>query len=347
MIPRRGAVLALAVVLWVVLAPVAARAADPLSLDEYAADIEDARRAVNEVEATQLTDREATDLAIRVNTRVPITVQVQTPTGIVEANHTLVRSLVAQLDSADTAEERTEIVEQLDAQLTSLASAVGRPGEAVPEDSAALAELTGEQPVQSRTSFQKALAELIDRLGRWLQKWWESLGASPGARTTLTTLTVAFVVAMALFLAVVLARLAVRLRAGYQKPEAGGGGLAAAGDAIVEAARDLPADALAYADERAAAGDLREAVRALFGGAARGLQEAGFIITARTRTNRELLLEVRPRSEAVHAPLEALSREFERAWYGHRDVSEEGYSASRERFVEIRTRLAEQGGERP
>lgn len=336
---RTRVIVALALAMLFAMAPGVALA-EEIPLDVYAADIQEARELVDDAVGESLSDREATDLAILVNSLVPVTVDVETPTGDVSANHTIVRSLVAQLDAADTAEERSEVVADLQAHLSSLEAAIGEPAaEAVPQDPEALASLLGEQTAQVRTPFQELLARLIDRIARWLEKWWESVGQSEGAGSTFTMFVIAVVVAALLLLAFVLARFVVRWRAGLQR-DTKGPLPPLAEDAVVVAARDLPADPLAYADERAAAGDMREAIRALFGGAARSLQEAGYIVEARTRTNRELLLEVRPRSEAVFVPLETLSREFERVWYGHQDLAARQYADARERFGEVRAALA-------
>lgn len=341
-------VLALAVALSAVptvVVPVAFAADTTISLDDYATSVREAREAVDAAADKQLTDRQATDLATRVNSLVPLSVEVETATGVVTANHTVVRGLVARLDAVDTATERTQAIDDLQAQLASLESAIGEPTrDAVPEDSEALDELLGAQPAQAQSPFQELLARLIDRIARAIQEWWTSMGASPGARSTLTTATIVVIVALGLLLAFLVVRVVIRWRAGMQRDDQGS--LPVLGqDAVVVAARDLPTDPLAYADERAAAGDMREAIRALFGGAARALQEAGYIVEARTRTNHELLLEVRPRSERVHAPLEALCGEFERVWYGHRDFTAHEYARGRERYLHVLAGLSKQDGE--
>lgn len=317
--------------------------AGALSLEAYRGNVAEAH-SLAAAAGIDMTQREATDLAIAINELVPAQIKVETPEGSVDVDNSIVRVLVATLDAAETTQERRESAADLEAHLASLTRTLGTPGETVPADPEALARILVEQAPQPTSVFNKYLARLIERLGEWLEAWWSRIGESSGAGTVLTVVTVVFVALVGALLFWLAARALLRVRAGSQQqpplPE-----LPDPVDAVIEAARDLPADALAYAEECAARGELREAVRALFGGAARELQEAGYVVEAHMRTNRELLLEIRPQVRDAYEPLEQLSQVFERAWYGHHEPDAEQFAESRTWFLGVRAALLEQGGE--
>jgi hypothetical protein len=130
-------------------------------------------------------------------------------------------------------------------------------------------------------------------------------------------------VLLAVLLVLVVVRAIIRARSGIATRP---GQAAMPPEPVVPAAEGLPADARAHAASLAAQGRYRDAVRALFGGAARRLVEAGLVRQARTRTNGELLSEVRAVLTQAHVPLSALSSTFEGAWYGHLDPGADGYA---------------------
>ncbi len=331
----RLARLAAAVALCATLAPPSA--ALGVDLDTYRDDVAQARAMVDAAANKPLTEREATDLALEVNALVPLRVEVETPDGVAKPDNTIVRTLVAQLDAADTISEREEYVADLAAHLAAMESALGAPGaesrNVVPEDPAALQALL-DTGTPARSPVQEWLAGLIDRLAGWLSRWFSNMSGSSSAGIVFQVVFYVVVGVLALVLLYTAYQFARRWRAGIAN-RTGEAVAVGSTDAVIEAARDLPADALSYADECAAGGDRREAVRALFGGAARALQESGYIVEARTRTNHELLVEVRPRSPEIYAPLRELALVFERSWYGHRDPAQDEYAAARERYVTV------------
>ncbi len=320
-----------------------AASAGALTLEEYSANVSEAHDLAANA-PTAMTQRQGTDLAIAINTLVPGTVEVETPEGALDVDNSVTRALVASLDAADAPTDRAEIAAEIEAHLASMVRVLGEPGVSVEQDPEALSRLLSERVPQTRSPLSEFIGRLVERLGILLEKWWSTIGASPGASATLTTITIAVVVVLILILMWLLVRVILRARAGSQRRPAPLEAISSA-DAVIEAARDLPPDALAYADECAGRGEMREAVRALFGGAARELQEAGFIVEVHMRTNRELLLEVRPRSQATYEPLEALSRTFERAWYGHHAVAPEEYAVARTWFLGVRDALAAREGD--
>ncbi|MDO8987355.1 MAG: DUF4129 domain-containing protein, partial [Coriobacteriia bacterium] len=185
-------------------------------------------------------------------------------------------------------------------------------------------------------------ARLVERLGEWLTKWWGSAADTPGSLATLRTVTIVVLVLLALGLMWMLLRIIVNLRRGTARR--GTRPRLPRDVAIIEAAQDLPEDALAHADALAQQGLWREAVRALFGGAARELVGAGYILEAHRRTNGELLLEIRPTAPLVYEPLAALCALFERAWYGHHDPGSTGFAEARIFFSQVLERLTQVPG---
>ncbi|TLM72997.1 MAG: DUF4129 domain-containing protein, partial [Actinobacteria bacterium] len=93
-----------------------------------------------------------------------------------------------------------------------------------------------------------------------------------------------------------------------------------------------------------ASGRTRDAVRALFGGAARTLVERGVVPQTRTRTDGELLADVSRAAPPVAPPLSELTGAFELAWYGHVEPGEDGYAGARGAYERT---LAEVGEMRP
>jgi hypothetical protein len=103
---------------------------------------------------------------------------------------------------------------------------------------------------------------------------------------------------------------------------------------VIPAAEGLPADALTFAEDLAGQGRFREALRALFGGAARSLVERGLLRSTRTRTDGELLSDLRESAPGVVSPLRSLAETFESAWYGHFDPGVEGFRAAKDDYRE-------------
>jgi hypothetical protein len=113
-----------------------------------------------------------------------------------------------------------------------------------------------------------------------------------------------------------------RKRLSAAEPETPDG---ATGQPVVAAAADLPDDPLEYARLLERQGQHREAVRVLYGGAARHLVESGLVARMRTRTNHEMLRDVARSAPSLAPSFEHLTDDFERAWYGHADPGAAGF----------------------
>ncbi len=256
--------------------------------------------------------------------------------------------LVERLRSARSADEREAARKDLEARLRTLA-AFGAQGEArVPKhDRALLERIMAEEGVAEGAAAQEFVRSIQQRVLDWIERvasrWFGSDAASAG-------LEAVYYVALAVS-AVIAAWLVWRLLSallGRAPSDRSRGRQSRAGQAepVVDAARGLPADALAYADAEADAGRFREAVRALFGGAARLLVERGAIPVTRTRTTKEILQDVLQRAPGVHRPLAALAGVFEPAWYGHVDPGADGYAAARLAYLQV-DQAAAAAGDRP
>jgi len=155
------------------------------------------------------------------------------------------------------------------------------------------------------------------------------------------------VVAVPVVLALVVILRALRSFRRRKKASGAGELPEAPGSPAVAAAADLPTDALGYAESLAASGAHREAVRALYGGAARHLVDTGAVTRMRTRTNLEMLRDVAAAAPDLAGPFEALTREFERDWYGHADPGSAGFERARCEYGRIVDAAAAAGPEAP
>lgn len=334
---RVSALLAcIALVLAVLLAPGLARAAEASDSHAFA------ERAAD---AFTLVDRELDDIgnaatarrvAEEVSRLLPPSETVTVDGREVDVDDSVANSLATSLGRADTAEQRKSAGRKLHEHLASLSSAVPlrQPGPGpVSGDPAVLRKLVRERVSTSDEDLTRRVSEwigaLIDRILEALLRGADSAGGS----TTLQIVYYGLIILSVLLLAYVVWRLVRRLRASVSLPDTRPA--ADVSQPVVAAAEGLPLDALAYAEELAAAGRHRDAVRALFGGAARRLVEADVIAHTRTRTDGELLADVRAASPEVHGPLASLTAQFERAWYGHSDPGAEGFAEASARYREV------------
>ena len=318
------------------------------TLESYSASVAEAHEASVRVLADDtVTAAEASELSGLTLSILPDGQLVSMGEGaVVVVDNSVLTSLSERLGAASDARSRIEIAKDMRGHLAAQIMAVGEPSAVVPSDPEALGVLLSEQQVQARNPASEWFAEFVDRLGEMLLGWWDGAGATPAVASTLRIVTVVLLALMALGLAWMLLRVIVHLRAGTTRRA--GPSRRAVDEAIVAAAEGLPADVLAHADTLAAGKHWRDAVRALFGGAARELVLAGYVIDAHRRTNGELLLEIRPAAPHVYEPLAALCAVFERAWYGHHDPGPVGYAGAREEYARVLGQLAagdDAGGE--
>lgn len=323
----RGLALALLVALLTV--PVAHAAERISSYDDYRSRVTRTHDAVVAAKPTVGSSRAAQDLAALVNTLLPGTERVDVGSGeIVEVDNSIVRSLVARLDASNDTAERTDTALSLEEHLGSLASALGDGANVVPANPALLKELLAQPQLSSRLSLQDLLAKWLAKVAEWLTQAFSRVFSRPGSATAVDVVLVvaaAVVVAALLFAAWMVYRNLRNALAAHDRRY-----LAEARYApVVAAAEGLPADALSYAEELAAAGRFRDALRALFGGAARALVDRGLLRTTRTRTDAELLRDLAPQAPAVVPPLGDLAERFEYAWYGHVEPGEVGFESAR------------------
>lgn len=206
----------------------------------------------------------------------------------------------------------------------------------VPEDRAALEAIVGEEDAEAGKTLSDLILELAEKIAEWVGKLLSGLpGVSvPDAPDVDLTGAWPYVVGLA---AAVAAGLLVRLAMWIVARRRVNRAATTAEDAtpVVAAAEDLPPDVLAHVEKLAAAGRFREAVRALFGGAARTLVDVGVIARTKTRTNGELLGDIRASAPAVADDVDRLARIFESAWYGRRDPGRTGLDHAREHYTAI------------
>lgn len=294
-----------------------------------AATIQDAYRSVSKADVRDA--RDAAEVASEVE---PVLQAVRDDEGM---------GLADRLRNARSAEERRAAKSDLEAHLRTLA-ALDAGGDAVQHDRVLLERIMAEEGVAEGAAAQELLRRIQQRVLDWLERfasrWFGSDAASAGLEAIYYLALAASALVGAWLVWRLLSALLVRSGRGRAEERRSAVGPPVP---VVDAARDLPPDALAYADAEAEAGRFREAVRALFGGAARLLVERGVLPVTRTRTTAEILRDVLDRAEAAHAPLAALSALFEPAWYGHWDPGADGYATARKAYLEV----AAAAGERP
>lgn len=322
--------------------PIPALARDS-SLDDYASRVGEARGlVVLAARDSSLDASEAKTLSQKVDALLPETERVSMGGNTVVVDNSVLASLSKRLANRSDSTSRADIVQDMEEHLGALVSSAGVAGEPVPVNSEALGDLLAERQAETRNPISEYFARLVERLGEWLTKWWGSAADTPGASSTLRTVTIVVLVMLAAGLAWMLVRIIVNLRRGTSRR--GTRPRLPRDIAIIEAAEDLPEDVLAHADELAGQGLGREAVRALFGGAALKLVAAGYILQAHRRTNGELLLEIRPTAPLVYEPLAALCALFERAWYGHHDPGATGFDEARVAYLQVLEQLSRTPG---
>lgn len=308
--------------------PAPAHAA-PIPLATFAAKLDSALGVVKEAGSSVTSQSVAAAVAMQVETLLPLGQEVAEGTAtITVADNVAVHRLTGDLRTATTASARTEAADALLDHLDSMRSALGLAGTA-PWDAATLQSLLAERPVTT-DGGGNWLGEQVTRILEAITKWLDSLtGASAGARPfapsrLIPVVAIGVPVVIALW---ILGRALVRRRRRSPKARAAEGATDAG--PVVAAAADLPDDPLSFAERLASEGRHRDAVRALYGGAARHLVEEGLVARMRTRTNHEMLRDVRDAAPALAPAFGRLTDEFEIAWYGHADPGGGGFEQAR------------------
>lgn len=309
-----------------------------ITFTAYASQLDRALALVRDSEGKVATERDAGRLADSVTLLLDVGGGVEDGTRTVDFQDGQLTAQLVDLRSAGSAPEREAARADVEAHLVSLRSAVGDPAPAAPRDSAALADLLSKQRVAGGTDAASKLSEWFDRILARLLRWFQDASSTPTGSTGLRTLGIAILLVLAAVLAWVVVVTVRSWRRSVSRREAAAPPRAQA--PVVEAAQGLPPDALAFAEDLARQGRFRDAVRALFGGAARSLAEAGLVTRARTRTNGELLSELSSAHPPLAGALAPLSGAFERAWYGHADPGEAGFAEARGHYAAVESAAA-------
>jgi hypothetical protein len=301
-----------------------------LSQAEYASRVTEARVLVERELANIDESTTAQSVAVSVRELIPDTATITFGEQTVALDNGTLVSVVARLDSARWPDVRKSVADELLGQLRSQEAALGEPGTPPSGDAALLKQILADEGVtkadESGQQLFDWLMEQVEKVLNWVAG---ALGTGP-AKTSMRAIFYGLLVISAFVVAWIVFVIVRRLRAVVGRTA---GDADTADDAVVSAAVGLPDDALAFADAEAGEGRHREAVRALFGGAARELVERGVVPRTRTRTNAELLGDVEIARPAVHEPLMALAGAFEPAWYGHVDPGADGYRDARVEYV--------------
>jgi len=328
--------------------PTVARAAAPLSVSEFSDRLARAHTLVSAQRSGLETTTAASALADGVDSLLPPVLGVREGTRTIAVDLGGVSDATGELRVAETTAARRAAAVRLLARIDALSAAVaGTAGTTTatvdPSDPAAVHEMVAALPRSSSTAddwlntqiqkFLEWVAQLLDRMAP----------GSAGGNAAAARVTMILVIAIPVLLALIVLMRALRTRRRRATAGVASAPEAAPGAPAVAAAADLPADALGYAARLAAAGAHRDAVRALYGGAARHLVEGGAVSRLRTRTNREMLRDVAVSAPAAAPAFEALTGEFERAWYGHADPGSVGFEHARAEYVRVVGSVPETG----
>lgn len=322
-----GAMIVLAVAL-----PSAAHAAVS-SVSDYRDRVVRATEAVKAGEGAAADRTQALEMAAKLRELLPEREQVRDQTRTIDVSDPTLTALAGDLESAGTSDDRAAVLRRIDRHLATLRVSVGAPGTAARSDPAALQRLLSEVRTGSAAAESTWMRDLIDRVLRAITEWLSRVGSTREGATRLRTALYAVMIVFAGLLVFIAWRGVRAWRRAVARGERAGGG--APGSPVVEAAEGLPGDAASFAEALARQGRYRDAVRALFGGAARTLGERGVLARTRTRTNAELLSEVRIEAPRIASPLRELSDSFEIAWYGHREPGESGFISARALYDDV------------
>jgi hypothetical protein len=344
--PRLLAVLALVAAL-LAPAPAAIASARFPTVAEYRDRVVAASAEIASARGGAWRDASASEqVAARVDALLPGTERVLVGGQPVDVDNGIMRSLLARVSSSTSASDRRQALDDAAAHIRSLLLALDEGVAPMPGDRALLARLLARPDLSSRPTLADAAAKLVEDLTRWLAAWFGRVVRRRGVATASDFALGAVFVALGMLLVAAIVQVVRGLSASLARHDERVLAESAADAAVVAAAQGLPPDALAYAETLAGEARFREAVRALFGGAARSLVDLGLVRSTRTRTNRELLDDLAPAASPVLPPLTELSDAFEKAWYGHADPGEAGYAHARERYrvsIDAAERVREQG----
>ncbi|MDO8846848.1 MAG: DUF4129 domain-containing protein [Coriobacteriia bacterium] len=314
---------------------VGAASATAMSVVEYRIVLREIRDEAADL--TEATPARAAEVAEAIDSALPSDETVDLDGSRIPVRDKKLLELAGRLGSARSSSGIRIAADEVEARAIALLEAIGT-GRVVevPEDREALATILEADDDDEGTTLGDLLIDLAERLADWLEGLFAGLPGVNAPEAPDIDLSGAWPYIVALSAAVA-AGLLVRLGMWVMARRRMRAVVAAEEDGapVVAAAEDLPPDALAYADRLAGAGRFREAVRALFGGAARTLVDVGAIARTKTRTNGELLNDVRTSAPGVVSDLDGLARIFESAWYGRRDPGKAGLDLARTHYLAI------------
>jgi hypothetical protein len=337
----RHAVLAatVAALAWALAAPGIA-SASTITLGEFASRVESASVAVHVAASDSTSATLGAAIADSIDALLPVDLRVAEGTStIVVADDSEVHRLTSDLRAAADTGQRTSAARALESHLASMERAAASGADDL-ADPTALAALLAARPIAASsgdTWLNQQIAKVLKAITDWLGSLdLFSVKAAPFSAGRI----ISYLVILVPVLLVMWVVLRTRRRRGAAGPRLGAAGPGSAMAPAVMAAADLPADPLTYAEALAAAGQTRDAVRALYGGAARHLVEAGVVHRMRTRTNHEMLRDVAAASPELAPAFGRLTADFEAAWYGHADPGGAGFHRARESYHAVVARPA-------
>jgi hypothetical protein len=318
------------------------------TLDDYRERILKARAVVKrDYQMAVVSASAAEQIAFSVDEFLPAVEVVTAGDQRITVDNSVLRSLIERVRSSPTPDGRQQALTQMSDHLASLLAAVGTgPQATIPQDRAALDRLLAGQAMNQDPAISRRIAEMVDRVIKWIGERWGSVTATPGGRLLADVLWWAIVLILVLLLLLLAWQVVLRIRAAFASSSPAMAGTGSSAPAVLE--EPLPADALAHADGLASKGRFRDAVRALMRGSVRSLRHAGLLRRTRARTTSELLRQLAGADAAVLAPMRGLSARFDRAWYGQADPGPRGFGEARREYEALAAALAESGsvGER-
>jgi len=290
--------------------------------------------------------------AARNDARALMAVDVQAPAGSFHADGSLLGALAAEKRPVDLA-----LQSRLDATIAALRGAAPpRPSAAADpalverlrrDEQAAEPKSGGElfdAHVEESSALQRALrwmtkvydwvVDLLSRFYDWIRKFWpsetvtEGRPATPGLPWMVTAVVVLIVILLIILAYAVLRR--SRKAAAPEVTESEPAGSERDEDPLSRGSNEWER----YAEQLAAAGRLREAIRAWYHAVLVTLFSAAILHFRKGRTNWEYLSSLSA-SLPWRPELIELTRRFEREWYGHAESSEEALEECRSRARRI------------
>ncbi|MBN2405087.1 MAG: DUF4129 domain-containing protein [Coriobacteriia bacterium] len=329
------ALLLVAATLFFAMAPSSAHAAS--SADDYSMRLRQAGELVKSALPDVGEDAAADALVSRVRELLPAGERVSAGGGEIVVDDAALAADLDALAGANTPDDRRDAAQGLSSHLEAMQAALGQlPGTPVASDREALARIVAEERIGD-SGMPDWLTKLEEQIREWIDKLMPDIFDAvpePVYKWVFPVMS-AIAVLLAALLVWRLWTRGVSRRDGYEVIDGDGKTVP-----VVAVAEDLPQDVLGHADAEAAQGRYRDAVRALFGGAARELGERGVLSRTRTRTTAELLRDVGSGRPSLAGPLGDMAEVFEPSWYGHHDPGDVGFAAARTAYVTFMARLA-------